>query len=152
MSINHVVLEGNLTRDAEVRQTNSGGSVISMGIAVTERRKNQGTGEWESRPNYVDVTLFDNSNTKQWMVPYLVKGFKVVVDGRLHMDEWEKDGQRRTKLVVYAGNIVANWPPRDEDRRRPGDGARGRQRTYEGHDSYGGARGDQSGSYDDIPF
>ena len=46
MSINRVVISGNLTRDAELRTTQSGLSILDFGVAVNDRRKNQQTGEW----------------------------------------------------------------------------------------------------------
>lgn len=50
MSINHVTVSGNLTRDPEVRTTASGKPVMSFGIAVNDRRRNPETGEWEEFP------------------------------------------------------------------------------------------------------
>lgn len=51
MSINLVTVSGNLTRDPEVRTTWSGKPVMSLGIAVNDRRRNPETGEWEEFPN-----------------------------------------------------------------------------------------------------
>ena len=51
MSINKVLISGNLTRDAELRSTASGTSILAFGVAVNDRRKNQQTGEWEDYPN-----------------------------------------------------------------------------------------------------
>ena len=58
MSINRVSISGNLTRDAELRSTAGGTSVLQFSVAVNERRKNSQTGEWEDYPNYIDCTLF----------------------------------------------------------------------------------------------
>ena len=58
MSINRVIISGNLTRDPELRQTQSGMAVLSFGVAVNDRRKNPSTGEWEDYPNFVDCTMF----------------------------------------------------------------------------------------------
>jgi single-strand DNA-binding protein len=58
MSINRVVISGNLTRDAELRQTANGTSVLGFGVAVNDRRRNNQTGEWEDYANYVDCTMF----------------------------------------------------------------------------------------------
>lgn len=57
MSINRVCISGNLTRDPVLRSTSGGMSVLSMGVAVNDRRKNQQTGQWEDYPNFVDCTL-----------------------------------------------------------------------------------------------
>jgi single-strand DNA-binding protein len=58
MSINHVTVSGNLTRDPEVRTTASGKPVMSLGIAVNDRRRNPETGEWEEFPNFFNCTMF----------------------------------------------------------------------------------------------
>lgn len=58
MSINRVSITGNLTRDPELRKSKSGNAVLSMGVAVNDRRKNQQTGEWEDKPNFIDCTMF----------------------------------------------------------------------------------------------
>lgn len=58
MSINRVIVSGNLTRDPELRTTASGNPVMGFGIAVNDRRKNSQTGEWEDYPNFVDCTMF----------------------------------------------------------------------------------------------
>ncbi len=103
MGINRVVISGNLTRDAELRTTQSGLSILSMGVAVNERHKNSATGEWEDRPNYVDCALFGSRGEK--LQPYLRKGCKVAVEGRLRYSSWESGGERRSKLDVIVDEI-----------------------------------------------
>ena len=58
MSINRVIISGNLTRDPELRSTAGGLPVLGFGVAVNDRRKNQQTGEWEDYPNFIDCTMF----------------------------------------------------------------------------------------------
>ena len=53
MAINRVIITGHLTRDPELRVSASGTSIARFGIAVNDRIKNQQTGEWEDRPNFV---------------------------------------------------------------------------------------------------
>ena len=103
MSINRVTISGNLTRDAELRSTQSGTSMLGMGVAVNDRRKNQQTGEWEDYPNFVDCTMFGARAEK--LQPYLAKGTKVAIEGKLSYRSWEKDGQRRSKLEVIVDEI-----------------------------------------------
>ena len=103
MAINQVAISGNLTRDAELRATRSGAQLLSFSVAVNERVKNQASGEWEDRPNYVDCTLFGARAEK--LAPYLSKGSKVSVQGRLHYSSWEKDGERRSKLDVVVSEL-----------------------------------------------
>lgn len=103
MSINRVIISGNLTRDMELRSTAGGTSVGSFGVAVNERRKNAQTGEWEDYPNFVDCTMF--GKRAEALGQYLTKGAKVAIEGRLHYSSWEKDGQRRSKLDVTVDEV-----------------------------------------------
>lgn len=57
MSINRSVISGNLTRDSELRTTQSGMAVLSFSVAVNDRRKSPASGEWEDYPNYIDVSV-----------------------------------------------------------------------------------------------
>lgn len=103
MSINRVVLSGNLTRDPELRTTAGGTPIMSFGLAVNDRRKNSQTGEWEDYANFVDCTLFGNRATG--LAPLLSKGTKVTLEGKLRWSQWEKDGQKRSKIEVVVDNI-----------------------------------------------
>lgn len=104
MSINRVVISGNLTRDPELRSTSGGLSILSFGVAVNDRRKNSSTGEWEDVPNFVDVTVF--GRRADALNRYLSKGTKVAIEGKLRFEQWEaKDGSRRSKLSVVADEV-----------------------------------------------
>lgn len=104
MSINKVIVSGNLTRDAELRTTASGNPVCSFGVAVNDRRRNQ-NGEWEDYANFVDCQLF--GRRAEAVAQYLAKGNKVAVEGRLHYSSWEdkNGGGRRSKLEVYVDEL-----------------------------------------------
>ena len=103
MSINRVNISGNLTRDPELRATQGGMQVLGFGVAVNDRRKNQQTGEWEDYPNFVDCTMFGTRGEK--LQPYLTKGTKVAIEGKLRYSSWERDGQRRSKLEVIVDEL-----------------------------------------------
>lgn len=103
MSINRVVISGNLTRDPELRSTASGTAVLGLGVAVNDRRRNATTGEWEDYPNYVDCTMF--GARAQGISQYLTKGTKVCIEGKLRWSQWERDGQKRSKLEVIVDEI-----------------------------------------------
>ncbi|MDP2300206.1 MAG: single-stranded DNA-binding protein [Coriobacteriia bacterium] len=104
MSINRVVISGNLTRDPELKATGSGMSVLKLGVAVNDRRKNQQTGEWEEFPNFVDVTIF--GARAEALARFLSKGMKVAIEGKLRWSQWEnQQGEKRSKLEVVADEI-----------------------------------------------
>ncbi len=105
MSINKVMFTGNLTRDAELRKTQSGTSILSFGVAVNDRRRNASTGEWEDYANFIDCTMF--GKRAEAVAKFLVKGTKVSVEGRLHYSSWEdrNSGQRRSKVDITVEEI-----------------------------------------------
>jgi len=104
MSINRVNLTGNLTRDPELRSTSGGMAVLKMGVAVNDRAKNQQTGEWEDRPNFIDVTMF--GARAESVARFLSKGSKVAIEGKLRWSSWETpQGEKRSKLEVIVDDL-----------------------------------------------
>ena len=104
MSINRVVITGNLTRDPELRATGSGMAVLQLGIAVNDRRKNQQTGEWEDVPNFFDVVVFGSRGES--LSRFLSKGSKVAIEGKLRWRSWETpEGDKRSKVEIIADDI-----------------------------------------------
>ena len=110
-SLNRVFLIGNLTKDPEIRYTPSGKAVGDLRLAVTSKFKdNEDT-------CYVDVTVWDRQ--AETCGEYLRKGRPILVEGRLKFDEWERDGQKRSRLSVVASRVQFMGSPRDgEDRPR----------------------------------
>ena len=103
MSINRATISGNLTRDSELRSTASGMPVLSFSVAVNDRRKNNQTGEWEDVPNFIDCTMF--GTRAQSLAQYLTKGTKVAVEGKLRWSQWERDGQKRSKIEIIVDSL-----------------------------------------------
>jgi len=103
MSINKVLISGNLTRDPELRSTASGMPVLGLGVAVNDRRKNQSTGEWEDYPNFIDCTMF--GTRAESVSRFLSKGAKVAIEGKLRWSQWEREGQKRSKIEVIVDEI-----------------------------------------------
>lgn len=103
MSINRVLISGNLTRDPEIRVTAGGTQILSFGVAVNDRRRNQQTGEWEDYPNFVDCVMF--GARAEAVSRFLSKGSKVAIEGKLRYSSWERDGQRRSKIEVVIDEI-----------------------------------------------
>jgi single-strand DNA-binding protein len=111
-SYNSVILVGNLTRDPEVKFLQSGTAVCDMGMAINERVKRGD--DYVDEAVFVDVTLFG----KQAEVAgeYLAKGAPVLIAGRLKYEQWEKDGQKRSKLKVVAEKLqMLGGKQRSED-------------------------------------
>ena len=112
MSINKVVISGNLTRDPELRETPSGSQVLSFGVAVNDRRRNPETQQWEDCANFVDCAMF--GNRAAGVARCLAKGSKVAVEGKLRWSQWEaKDGAKRSKLEVVVDEIELMTPRGD---------------------------------------
>ena len=104
MAINKATVTGNITRDPELRQTQGGTSVLTIGVAVNDRRKNQQTGEWEDYPNFIDCTIFGNRATG--VAPHLEKGMKVAIEGKLNQSRWQADdGTNRSKIEIIVDEI-----------------------------------------------
>ncbi len=103
-SLNKVFLLGNLTRDPDLRYLPSGAGVCELGLAVNRRYTNS-NGESIEEPCFVDVVVWGKSadNCKQ----YLQKGSQVMVEGRLHFEQWEdrNGGGKRSRLRVVAEQV-----------------------------------------------
>ena len=96
-SFNRVTLVGNVTRDPELRYIPSGSAVTEIGLAINDRRKND-AGEWIEETTFVDVTLL--ARTAEVASEHLSKGSPVLIEGRLKLETWEKDGRKQSKLKV----------------------------------------------------
>lgn len=99
--VNHVILIGRLTRDAELKYTSGGMAVCKFAIAVNKRHK-QGE-QWVEEANFFDIVLWGRSGES--LNQYLVKGKQVAVEGELHQNRWEQDGQARSKIEINANNV-----------------------------------------------
>ena len=110
MSINKVMITGNLTRDPETRSTASGTSILSFSVAVNDRRKDPATGEWGDYANYIDCTYFAGSSASrlEYLQRNLAKGTLVAVEGKLRWSQWEaRDGSgKRSKIEVIVDDLV----------------------------------------------
>ena len=149
MSINRVIISGNLTRDPELRRTQSDMPVLGFGVAVNDRRKNQQTGEWEDYPNFIDCTMF--GARAESLSRYLTKGTKVSIEGKLRWSQWERDGQKRSKIEVIVDELEF-MSARNDGARPAASGYQ--QPTYQPAPAYTAPVVDAASSvYDeDIPF
>jgi len=94
---NKVILMGNLTRDPEVRATNSGQSVTSFGLAVNRTWRGADGNQQES-VSYIDCVAWGKGG--EIIAQYIQKGRALLVSGRLEQRSWEQDGQKRSKVEV----------------------------------------------------
>ena len=102
---NRTVLVGNLTRDPEYKQLNSGQGVCRLGLAINRQYKNRQTGEFVQEVCFIDIDVWgaQAESCRQ----YLQKGRQVLIEGRLKLDTWEdQNGQNRSKHLVVADRVV----------------------------------------------
>ncbi len=103
---NKIILVGNLTREIEMRHTPTGLAIANTGIATNRKFKNQ-TGEEKEEVMFIDIAFF--GRTAEIAQQYLGKGSRVLVDGRLKLDQWtDANGQKRSKhsLVVESMKML----------------------------------------------
>lgn len=99
-----VIYEGNATKDADIRFTNSGKAVASFNLAVNTRSKDQQGNFQDDPPLFVKVTVW--GKPAEFVSESVRKGTRVVVAGRQRMAEWTtRDGETRQDLEVTADHI-----------------------------------------------
>lgn len=101
-SLNKVLLIGNLTRKPELKYTSGGKGVMNVGVAVNRRFKNA-SGELKDEVTFVDVSVFGRQ--AESCSEFLDKGSPVFIEGRLHLDQWESQGEKKSKLKVIAERV-----------------------------------------------
>ena len=102
-SFNKVILMGNLTRDPELRVTNTGLSICKLSLAVN-RTYTTKEGDSKDETTFVDIDAFGRQ--AETLSKYLQKGRPIMVEGRLKLDQWEtNEGQKRSKLGVILENL-----------------------------------------------
>ena len=115
---NKVIVAGNLTRDVEIRYTQGGSAIGSTGIASTRKFKSA-TGEQKEEVLFVDLTFFGRS--AEIANQYLKKGSKILVDGRLKLDQWvAQDGTKRSKHGITVENMqMLDSKPQGDSQQQP---------------------------------
>jgi single-strand DNA-binding protein len=153
MTVNKVILVGNLGRDPEVRTSQGGMTIASLNIATTERRKDK-DGNWGEHTEWHKVALF--GKTADNAAKFLKKGRQVYVEGRLQTRKWQdKEGQDRYTTEVVAddlrflgGGEGGGGGQRDRGASGGGGYSGGGGGGYSGGGGYGGETPDD----DSIPF
>lgn len=110
--LNRIVIMGRLTRDPELRRTQSGTAVTSIRLAVDRDFKSQ---DGTKQADFFDVVAW--RQTAEFVSKYFTKGRMAIVEGRLQSRDWQdKDGNRRTSIEIVADNFYFG------DSRRDGQG------------------------------
>lgn len=100
---NLVILIGNLGRDPDTRTTQGGGTVVSLSVATTERRKDR-AGEWTDHTEWHRVVCF--GRTGENVAKYCTKGKQIYIEGRLQTRKWQdKDGRDQYSTEVVADDV-----------------------------------------------
>src|SRR5204862_5900504 len=126
MSSNDVILVGNITRDPELRFTNTGQPRATFGLAVNRRWQNRQTNDWEESTSFFNVVCWGEMGENA--SESLGKGARVVVTGRLEQRTYDdQDGQKRNVVEVIADEIGpslrwATCEVKKTDRRGPDGG------------------------------
>ena len=108
--LNKIFIMGRLTRDPELRRTQSGTAVTSFSLAVDRDYKSQ-SGEKET--DFIDVVAW--RSTAEFVSKYFTKGRMAVVSGRLQIRNWtDKDGNKRSSAEVVADNVYFGDSKRDD--------------------------------------
>jgi single-strand DNA-binding protein len=155
-NLNKVILIGRLTRDPETRTFASGGKVAKFGFAVTNRRKNTQTQQWEDEPMFIDVEVYNRGEfgtLANLVEERCRKGSQICIEGRLHLDQWDdkNTGQKRQKhkIVVETLQLLDRRPDDGEGGSRPMSAPARSGSPGRGPDSYDDMGDSRSGSPDD---
>ena len=120
-NLNHIVLEGNITRDALDDMKRSQNSDVAFGsftLAVNRSYKEGDT--WKDKTSFVKIKGFGKGYENA--CKHMTKGSSVTVEGHIEQEVWEKDGQKRSELVVIADKIYPTY-------KKNGDGGNGSSRS-----------------------
>jgi len=135
---NKVILVGNLTRDVEVRYSGSGTAIGKVGIA-TNRKFKSATGEMKDETMFIDLTFF--GRTAEIASQYLRKGSKVLIEGRLILEQWvAQDGTKRSRHSVTVESMQMLDTRADRE-----------QNNQYGNSGYNAAPAQQQPSYNQPP-
>lgn len=125
-NMNKVILIGRLTRDVETRAFANGGMVAKFGFAVTNRKRNAQTGEYEDEPMFIDCEAFNRGDTGKLadiIRDKCRRGSQIMIEGKLHLDNWDDKatGAKRSKHKL----VVENMQLLDARQDGPGGGQGG---------------------------
>lgn len=110
--LNRIILMGRLTRDPELRHTQTGTPVASFTLAVDRDFKDRQTGE--KATDFIDIVAW--RQTAEFVSRFFTKGRMAVVEGRLQLRDWtDRDGNKRRSAEVIADNVYFGDSKRDAE-------------------------------------
>lgn len=142
MTVNKVILIGNLGKDPELRRTSSDTAVVNLRIATNERRRQQ-NGEWGDHTEWHSVVVFGKQAEN--VARFMSRGRQIYIEGRLQTREWtDREQQKRYTTEVVADNVrfLSN-----RDGNSSGGGGGGSYGGGGGGGNYGGGGSGGGGSY-----
>ncbi len=164
-NVNKVLFIGRLTRDPETRNFPSGGKVVQFGFAVSNRKKDQQTGQWVDEPMFIDTKIYgsaESSRQADLAAQSLRKGHQVFLEGHLVMETWDdkNGGGKRSKHVLVVENF--QFLEKKDDVGGASGGGSYQQRkpmasaatpsTAPVHDDFGEEPSSGGGTNEEIPF
>ena len=144
--LNSVTIVGRLTRDAELKTTNSGVAICNFSIANGRSRKKGD--EWVEETSFFDAFLI--GRRAEALHKYLVKGKQVGIAGSLQQDRWEKDGQKRSRVKIVVDDLQLFGGKSDGSRAAPRNADAVSEKPY--GTEPGDAGFDGADFESDIPF
>lgn len=150
-SVNKVILVGHLGKDPEARSFQSGGEIVNMSIATSERWKDRSSGEQKERTEWHNIVVMNDGLVKV-AKQYLRKGAKVYIEGQLRTRKWQDNaGVDRWSTEIVLGAFNSALVLLDRREADPG------RHDYSSYDS--GGRGSRASAGrpaddldDDVPF
>ena len=130
--INVVTLVGRLTRDSELKYTNSGTAICKFSLAIN--RKKRQDEQWVEEVSYFDVTLWGKLG--EAISQYLNKGKQIGVSGELRQNRWTQEGQNRSKVEIVASHVqLLSGDSQTSGQRaeRPQQGSGKSQQSFQGN-------------------
>jgi single-strand DNA-binding protein len=95
---------GRLTRDAALTYTTNGMAICKFAIATSDKIKNPASGQFEEVSSFWDCDLWGKQ--AESLAQYLTKGKLIGLDGKLRVESWEQDGQKRTKVKINVSDVT----------------------------------------------
>lgn len=150
--INSVVLIGRLTRDIELRYSASGFAIGKTAIAVNQNKKDA-SGNWTTIGHFFDVTIL--GKTAENVSKYVKKGSQIGINGHLELQQWEKDGNKYSKVVIVADNVQFCGAKLEQNAPSPNKSLTPQAKPYANrgyNNAPAPAAANQGGFPEDIPY